>query len=549
MEKNKNCNGRIQPMSAVRMLVLFCCVVLAHTSVLAQMYGTTDAGLQDNQLLPWINTTELKSQMMVDGCTFNFFGNKDTKEAYMTALDDNPDYNPSEGTRALHVPQQVFFDGDSEQAYQVAYLSASVLRSTKMNNYGLTYTTCLEIDTIFVPASVKQIVTADLKILTAFGVLNKHTLKCWSIAEDNPSFKSIDGAVYSKDGDILMLVPFVCGDSFTVPNGVKTVDWCAFTMTTCKEVKIPEGVETVYSTAFKESNIQEVVIPGSVTYFGRRWERCNVMTNPSRFNIVGNKEVGTTVNDDFYRVLSSDGSRVVYGEGVKVIEAPCCGYSGVPGNRTVVLPMSLERIVGSCTYMSGLNIEIPDNHPKYQLRDSCLLTVDDTLLCLQSRSEGHYFVPEGVKVVADNCGGLIKNGHCVIVPASVTRMGFFAGGTTSKASDVWHGPLKIEFLGLPPEPSDLFVEQAISTYRYASWSSEYNIMIRVPAEYEEAYRSHEFWGRCHYINDIHFRGIQGIDDVTSVPSEPQKAYDLQGRAATDAQRHGIVVRDGKKYVK
>lgn len=73
-----------------------------------------------------------------------------------------------------------------------------------------------------------------------------HKLERIHIKEDNPWCKSVDGIVYSKNGDTL----FFCPENRT------------------GDLTIPEGTKFIYSFAFKNSNLSSITLPDSIQEIG-----------------------------------------------------------------------------------------------------------------------------------------------------------------------------------------------------------------------------------------------------------------------------------------
>lgn len=91
------------------------------------------------------------------------------------------------------------------------------------------------------------------------------------ISENYPDYSSNeDGAILSKDKTMLISVPSGTSGSYTVPEGITTIDSSAFygcDMIT--EIIIPEGVTDINGSAFVGcSALTSLEIPSTVTYMG-----------------------------------------------------------------------------------------------------------------------------------------------------------------------------------------------------------------------------------------------------------------------------------------
>lgn len=91
-------------------------------------------------------------------------------------------------------------------------------------------------------------------------------LTAFEVSGDNPSIKSIDGVIYSKDGKTLLRCPHGKAGVFTVPKGVTAIGPGAFTYCRALEkIVIPGSVKTIGERAFGEcTGLKALVIPASV---------------------------------------------------------------------------------------------------------------------------------------------------------------------------------------------------------------------------------------------------------------------------------------------
>ncbi|MBQ8960560.1 MAG: leucine-rich repeat protein [Ruminococcus sp.] len=88
------------------------------------------------------------------------------------------------------------------------------------------------------------------------------------VAEGSPAFVSVDGVLFDKDMTALLKYPIQKpGESYTVPEGVKTLTDAAFFAQRClTSVTLPEGLETIGEAAFYNCKaLAQIDIPESVT--------------------------------------------------------------------------------------------------------------------------------------------------------------------------------------------------------------------------------------------------------------------------------------------
>ncbi|HRX14121.1 MAG TPA: leucine-rich repeat protein [Eubacteriales bacterium] len=116
---------------------------------------------------------------------------------------------------------------------------------------------------IIIPDSVTDIVSR------AFS--NCKAMKNFTVSNDNPIYKSVDGNLYSKDGT--KLFNYALGKTssvFTIPSDVTIIYDNAFSYSTnLTGVNIPDSVTGIRASAFYECvNLKSVTIPDSVTFIG-----------------------------------------------------------------------------------------------------------------------------------------------------------------------------------------------------------------------------------------------------------------------------------------
>ena len=121
---------------------------------------------------------------------------------------------------------------------------------TTINNYA--FERCNSLTSVFIPASVTTIGYEIFRNCTSLTSI--------VVDEDNSNYKSIDGNLYSKDGQTL--IQYAIGKSNTT-------------------FEIPAGVTTIVAGAFQYcNNLTSIVIPDSVTTIGERaFAYCDSLTD------------------------------------------------------------------------------------------------------------------------------------------------------------------------------------------------------------------------------------------------------------------------------
>lgn len=87
-----------------------------------------------------------------------------------------------------------------------------------------------------------------------------------TVSPNNPYFKSVDGIVYSKNGETLYFYPYAkVQETLKIPTGVKTIEgWAFHGCSTYKHLELNAELENIYESAFGSSTIESLTIPAGV---------------------------------------------------------------------------------------------------------------------------------------------------------------------------------------------------------------------------------------------------------------------------------------------
>ena len=145
---------------------------------------------------------------------------------------------------------------------------------------------CDSLEEIFVPKGVESIGYA------AFSCCER--LENISVAKDNPSYREIDGVVFSNDMTVLEGYPAGKTDTtYVIPNGVKYIgEWAFGACDQLINITLPDGIVFVGASDFYDcTGLKSITLPSSVSYIGdRAFKVCGsieTITIPS-----GVKEIG-----------------------------------------------------------------------------------------------------------------------------------------------------------------------------------------------------------------------------------------------------------------
>jgi hypothetical protein len=95
-------------------------------------------------------------------------------------------------------------------------------------------------------------------------------LETISVSPENRHYKDIDGVLFTKNGETLLVYPEGGKTAYTIPPGVTGIGKRAFTFCArLTSVTIPESVTTVGERAFEDCfGLTSVAVPASVTNIG-----------------------------------------------------------------------------------------------------------------------------------------------------------------------------------------------------------------------------------------------------------------------------------------
>ena len=168
-----------------------------------------------------------------------------------------------------------------KNAFDNCTLLKNVTLPNTVTSIGSAFNNCPSLKEITIPDSVCDIVGNP--------VMGATTLLRINVDENNETYKSIEGNLYTKDGKTLLL--YTKGKeetSFVVPDGVQCIAHSAFAgCTNLESVIISDDVTTIENSAFHDCpKLMEVIIGKSVATIGMSaFSKCmslkNVKLSPS----------------------------------------------------------------------------------------------------------------------------------------------------------------------------------------------------------------------------------------------------------------------------
>lgn len=260
------------------------------------------------------------------------------------------------------------------------------------------FTGCTSLTEITIPANVKKIENSVF--------LGCSSLENINVDNNNLNYKSIDGALYSKDGKDLLTYPAgKTGVEYTVETGTIRLASCSFNdCLNLIKITIPASVEFIGQAIFAGCSNLEVI---NVDKDNERYKSVD--------GVVYSKD-GTSL--DF--CPSGKKGDLIIEEGVTRIFVINCSKL-----EKITIPKSVTSL--SYSEFSGCNslkeVIVDENNPNYKSVDGVLYSKDgSTLVFCPLGKTGEYKIETSATHILGlaffNCKSLTK----VIIPRSVTNI-------------------------------------------------------------------------------------------------------------------------------
>ncbi|MBE6708069.1 MAG: hypothetical protein E7578_02350 [Ruminococcaceae bacterium] len=249
--------------------------------------------------------------------------------------------------------------------------------------------------------------------VTSIGMLAFYEctrLKKITVTEGNPAYKSVDGVLFTIDGETIVCYPAGRTDAeYSVPADVRTVGdhafaWCS----SLKDITIPDSVKSIGSSAFYYcTGLSEITVPE-----------------------------GVEVIEEFVFFGCSGLVDVIIPEGVTEIKTQAFSYC--TGITDVVIPDSVKSLGSAFSHCTSLeNINVPDtvtDIDQYVIYntayyndplnwDNGVLYIGKHLITADGTVNGEYTVKDGTLNIANSafyaCADLVS----VTVPEGVKNIG------------------------------------------------------------------------------------------------------------------------------
>ena len=232
--------------------------------------------------------------------------------------------------------------------------------------------------------------------------------KAFDVDPNNPSYKSIDGVLYSKDESVLMKYPQCISGSYTISENTETISDYAFEDAMLSSIMIPSSVKSIGDGAFRGcKQLNSVVVPNSV------------------------RTVGSFAFEDCVNLET-----VILSDKQEILQYKT--FSGCIKLKAITIGTSLNSIgVDAFAKLNSLQaIYVSEQNASYASSNCVLYSKDlKTIVRYPSGKYSQSFaVPDNVEVIGDyafaNCSKIQE----ILLPNSVKKIGEYAfSGCTIKS--------------------------------------------------------------------------------------------------------------------
>lgn len=225
----------------------------------------------------------------VGGLAYNISKNNDS-EVYVTYTTSSTPSATSHSTYRgdIEVPTEVTYDGKTYVVVEVgpwAFAFCTSLTSVKLPesvthiDTGCFYQ-CTRLTSVNIPSKTYYIglhafkdcaqlstvinIPATTEYMDPAAFVGCYGVTAINVASANPTYKSISGVVFSKDGKKLLMYPSGKAEAYTIPGTVTSVGGYAFRKAGAISVTIPPSVTRLGIESFEESAITRLALPATL---------------------------------------------------------------------------------------------------------------------------------------------------------------------------------------------------------------------------------------------------------------------------------------------
>lgn len=270
---------------------------------------------------------------------------------------------------------------------------------------------------------------------------------------NNQKFCSVDGILYNKECTVMISAPGGYTGVLKIPEGITEIPSAMFSH--CEkitEIEFAKSVKKIGDAAFGNcDSLTSVIIPESIESVGNQ-----IFSSCDRLKHI---EIYAKLKDLAGMVYGCENLKeLYYPDTIETIGAmDQCGLEEITIGNSVTSVSSFEgcrnlksiyigektRIQESYAFSECpnlVNIRVSEKNPYYKAIDNCLYTKDGkSLLAVSKNVRGRFEIKSGVEELAMGCFSCCKNVESIIMPDSVTSIGYYAFGECSNLKKIVPG--------------------------------------------------------------------------------------------------------------
>ena len=193
-----------------------------------------------------------------------------------------------------------------------------------------TFENCTSLKSITIPSGITKIEKSLFKGCTSLCTIN--------IAENNPSYCSVNGVVFDKDKTKLVIYPQGLQGAYEIPDSVTTIEEGAFSgCSKLSDITIPNSIKSIEKFSFANCDaLSSLIIPDSVTTIEEgTFENCTSLKSITIPNGIVSIKNGAFMN---CKALTS----VTIGSGVKYIKQQA--FYACTSLKSITIPKNVLKI-------------------------------------------------------------------------------------------------------------------------------------------------------------------------------------------------------------
>ena len=189
---------------------------------------------------------------------------------------------------------------------------------------------CSSLKSITIPSGITKIEKSLFKGCTSLCTIN--------IAENNPSYCSVNGVVFDKDKTKIVIYPQGLQGAYEIPDSVTTIENSAFSgCSKLSDITIPNSIKSIEKFSFANCYaLSSIIIPNSVTTIEEgTFENCTSLKSITIPNEIVSIKNGAFMN---CKALTS----VTIGSGVKYIKQQA--FYACTSLKSITIPKNVLKI-------------------------------------------------------------------------------------------------------------------------------------------------------------------------------------------------------------